>query len=104
VHGCVVLKIVSELYSVCSVTGNCVLVAGQQHLAGKPPAPPLFVTVPPRTQKVVHSETYLRCVIACVLSMYVCGGTELGHWPLLVKTVPDILQASVATVARWHSG
>jgi len=32
------------------------------NVAPQPPQPALFVTVPPRTQKVVHSEVYLRYV------------------------------------------
>jgi len=49
------------------VSSDDVLVAGQQMTGAtgapaKSPAPALFVTVPPRTQKVVHSETYLRYV------------------------------------------
>ena len=51
----------------------CLHAAGHQlpgAAAAKSPAPPLFVTVPPRTQKVVHSETYLRC--AFILLFHLC--------------------------------
>lgn len=52
---------------------NCVLAAAGQQLTGgtaaaaKSPASPLFVTVPPRTQKLVHSETYLRWTLVISL-------------------------------------
>jgi len=49
----------------CVRVGSSVLAGGHQpsgagSAAAKPSQPPLFVTVPPRTQKVVHSEAYLR--------------------------------------------
>ena len=58
------LFIVRVFHAMCE-SWNSILAGGHQPsgaggAAAKPSQPPLFVTVPPRTQKVVHSEAYLR--------------------------------------------
>lgn len=37
-----------------------------------PPPEPLFVAVPPRPQKLLHSEAYIRCVILNDLIISLC--------------------------------